>query len=77
MAVPSETPAFSYTCELVVTDARVPLFLQEPGGSLPAECDSTEGGGVVEQPSVPRSAPQGGTPCTLTDWRVVTLKSPY
>ena len=59
---------------LVVTDAGVSLFLQEPGDRLPNEFDWTKSGGVVSQPSVPASAPKGGTPCTLSDDWVVALK---
>ena len=65
------------TCELVVTDAGVSLFLQKPGGGLPAEFDWAKGGGAVEQARVPASAPRGGTPCALADWWVVTPKGPY
>ena len=74
LAAPSVILAPGYTCELVVTDAGVSLFLQEPGDRLPTEFDWTRSGGVVSQPSVPASAPTGGTPCTLSDSWIVSLK---
>ena len=74
LAAPSVILAPGYTCELVVTDAGVSLFLQEPGDRLPNEFDWTKSGGVVSQPSVPASAPTGGVPCTLSDSWIVSLK---
>ncbi len=74
LAAPSVILAPGYTCELVVTDAGVSLFLQEPGDRLPNVFDWTKSGGVVSQPSVPASAPKGGTPCTLNDSWVIALK---
>ncbi len=74
LAAPSVILAPGYTCELVVTDAGVSLFLQEPGDRLPNVFDWTKSGGVVSQPSVPASAPTGGTPCTLSDSWIVSLK---
>ena len=74
LAAPSVILAPGYTCELVVTDAGVSLFLQEPGDRLPNVFDWTKSGGVVSQPSVPASAPTGGVPCTLSDSWIVSLK---
>ena len=74
LAPPSVILAPGYTCELVVTDAGVSLFLQEPGDRLPNVFDWSKSGGVVSQPSVPASAPKGGTPCTLSDDWQVALK---
>ena len=73
LAAPSVILAPGYTCELVVTDAGVSLFLQEPGGRLPNEFDWSRSGGVVSQPSVPAAAPKGGTPCALSDQWTVSL----
>lgn len=71
LAAPSVILAPGYTCELVVTDTGVSLFLQEPGDRLPNQFDWTPAGGVVSQPTVPASAPTGGIPCTLSDsWQV-------
>ena len=74
LAAPSVILAPGYTCQLVVTDTGVSLFLQEPGDRLPNVFDWTRSGGVVSQPSVPASAPKGGTPCTLNDSWVIALK---
>jgi hypothetical protein len=74
LAPPSVILAPGYTCALVVTDTGVTLFLQEPGDRLPTVFDWTKSGGVVSQPSVPASAPKGGTPCTLSDDWQVALK---
>ena len=74
LAAPSVILAPGYTCELVVTDAGVSLFLQEPGDRLPNVFDWSRSGGVVSQPSVPESAPKGGTPCSLGDDWMITLK---
>ena len=74
LAAPSVILAPGYTCQLVVTDTGVSLFLQEPGDRLPNVFDWTRSGGLVSQPSVPASAPKGGTPCTLSDSWIVALK---
>jgi hypothetical protein len=74
LAAPSVILAPGYTCQLVVTNTGVSLFLQEPGDRLPNVFDWTRSGGVVSQPSVPASAPKGGTPCTLNDSWVIALK---
>jgi hypothetical protein len=74
IAAPSVLFAPGYTCTLVVTDTGVSLFLQEPGGALPTGFDWTKDGGVAQRPDVPASAPEGGTPCTLSDSWAVALK---
>ena len=74
IAAPSVLFAPGYTCTVVTTDTGVSLFIQEPGGALPTEFDWTKDGGVAQQPDVPASAPEGGTPCTLSDSWAVALK---
>lgn len=74
IAAPSVIFAPGYTCALVVTDTGVSLFLQEPDGAVPNVFEWTKSGGVVQQSDVPASAPEGATPCTLSDSWVVGLK---